>query len=592
MTALPLALYVALAARAMTPETATLCVEGKVSVPIVVSTGASTRVKAAARTLADQLRRITGSNFELTIGDGASGLALGRVEDFPALGLDGEFSARGLARREQYLLRSHGKGLVILGATDLAVENAVWDLLHRIGYRQFFPTPTWEVVPNLPNLVIRVDALESPSFYTRSIWYGFGPSDYNAESRERWSQRNRTVGGFKLKTGHAYRAIIKRHQAEFKAHPEYLGLLNGKRQSGKLCASNPGLRDLVARDAVNYLQETPDADSYSVEPSDGEDWCECAACAALGSPSDRALTLANAVADVVASRFPDRFVAFYAYNLHAAPPSISAKENVLVSVATALTGRKTPPEELLAAWRRKGVRNLGVREYYSVNTWDRGRPGRPRGADLDYLRRSLPLFHELGARFVTAESSDNWGPAGLAYYIAARLMWDVREAANVQGLVDDFLDKAFGPARAPMAEFYAILSSGKKPAIDRALVDRLYGLIARAAKLSNDPAVRARLDDLLLYVRYVELYEDYRTAVLGRQERFELVLKHAYRMREREMVDVKPLFTDAAKRDWLVRLPPDADWTVPEPRNPLKGGPAFSRAELDALLTRGKGDAL
>lgn len=590
MTALPLLILLSLSAGALTPGVATISVKGRANMAIAVPALASPRVKAAARTLAEQLKRITGADFELATGDGASGLALGRVGDFPSLGLDASLDGRGLARREQYLLRSHEGGIVILGATDLAVEDAVWDLLHRIGYRQFFPTPAWEIVPKLPDLAIRVDALESPSFYARSIWYGFGTSDFNADAYERWQTRNRAPGGFKLKTGHAYRKIIDRHKAEFDAHPEYLGLLGGKRRSTKFCVSNPGLRELVARDAADYFQKDPEADAYSAEPSDGGDWCECSACAALGSPSDRALTLANAAA-AVAARWPDKYVAFYAYHLHSPPPTISVGPNVIVSVATAFTRKKTAPEELMTGWRRQGASSLGVREYYSVNTWDRSLPARPKGADLRYLRESLPRYHGLGARFVSAESSDNWGPTGLAYYIATRLMWDVREAGNVQGLVDDFLDKAFGPARAPMAEFYGILSSGGKPAVDAALVERLYGLLRRAAALSDDPAVRARLDDLALYVRYVELYGDYQKALFGRQEAFELVLKHAYRMREREMVHVKPLFTDVAKRDRLIRLPADADWDVPEPRNPLKSSLPFSRPELDALLARGAGGA-
>lgn len=584
MTAVLLVFLFSLPAGALTPAAAEICAKGKANMALTVSASASPRVKAAARTLADQLQRICGSGFKIVPGNGAGGLALGRVGDFPALGLDDELDGKGLARREQYLLRSHQGGLVILGSTDLAVEDGVWGLLHRIGYRQFFPTAAWEIVPKIPELTIRVDALESPSFYSRSIWYGFGTSDYNAATGDRWRTRNRTSGGFTLNTGHAYQAIIARHKDEFAAHPEYLGLLNGKRQSSKLCVSNPGLRALVARDAAAYFQNNPEADSYSAEPSDDGDWCECSACAALGSPSDRALTLANAAADAVAARWPDKFVALYAFNFHAPPPTIPAKGNVIVSVATAMMRIRSTPEELMAAWRRMGVRSLGVREYYSVNTWDRSLPARPRGADLGYLQASIPRFHGLGARFVSAESSDNWGPTGLGYYIAARLMWNIGEAPGVQSLVDDFLDKAFGPARAPMSEFYALLSSGRKLTINAALIKRLYGLIARAAALSSDAAVRSRLDDLVLYVRYVELYGDYQTAVLGRQNAFELVLKHAYRMREREMVDVKPLFTDAAKRDWLVHMPPDSDWSVPEPRNPLKNSLPFSRAELDALL--------
>ncbi len=30
---------------------------------------------------------------------------------------------------------------------------------------------------------------------------------------------------------------------------------------------------------------------------------------------------------------------------------------------------------------------------------------------------------------MSAESSDNWGPNGLGYYPAARMLWDVDEAA-------------------------------------------------------------------------------------------------------------------------------------------------------------------
>lgn len=591
MISFTLAIFLSASAGALTPGAATLSAKGQAVMAVAVSAQASPRVKAAARTLADQLKRITGSEFTLADGDGTSGLAVGRVGDFPALGLDAEIDGKGLARREQYLLRSHEKGLVILGATDLAVEDAVWDLLYRIGYRQFFPTAAWEIVPDLPDLAVRVDALESPSFYSRSIWYGFGTSDFNTESYERWQARNRARGGFVLKTGHAYKAIIKRHKDEFDAHPEYLGLLNGVRRSTKLCVSNPALRELVVRDAVDYFQRNPEADSYSVEPSDGGDWCECSACAALGSPSDRALSLANAAAAAVAARWPDKFVAFYAYHLHSPPPAIDASSNVIVSVATAFTRGKTSPQDLLTGWRRRGARSLGVREYYSVNTWDRSLPGRPKGADLGYLRESIPRFHALGARFMSAESSDNWGPTGLAYYVAARLLWNVREAEDVPKLVDDFLDKSFGAARAPMSEFYAILSAGQKPSVDPALVERLYGLLARAATLSSDAAVRARIEDLALYVRYVELYNTYRRSVFGRQEAFERVVRHAYRMRDREMVHVKPLFTDVAKRDRLIRLPPDADWSVPAPRNPLKSNVPFSREELNALLARGEGDA-
>ena len=73
-------------------------------------------------------------------------------------------------------------------------------------------------------------------------------------------------------------------------------------------------------------------------------------------------------------------------------------------------------------------------------------PGRARGGNLEYLTRTIPDFHAKGARFMSAESGDCWGPNGLGYYVASRMLWDVDEAGRIDDLVDDFLARAFGPA--------------------------------------------------------------------------------------------------------------------------------------------------
>ena len=104
---------------------------------------------------------------EVITGDGRTGLALGTVDHFPALQLEREFTAAGFGADEQYLLRSHPKGLYAVGASETAVEHAAWDLLYRLGYRQFFPGPTWEVVPRCEELGIAVNAKEKPDYAYR-----------------------------------------------------------------------------------------------------------------------------------------------------------------------------------------------------------------------------------------------------------------------------------------------------------------------------------------------------------------------------------------------------------------------------------------
>ena len=63
---------------------------------------------------------------------------MGLVSDFEALPFEVALE-RNPFNREEYCLRSSASGLWLLGATDLAVQHAVWDCLFRLGHRQFFP---------------------------------------------------------------------------------------------------------------------------------------------------------------------------------------------------------------------------------------------------------------------------------------------------------------------------------------------------------------------------------------------------------------------------------------------------------------------
>jgi hypothetical protein len=561
---------------------------GKANAPIITAPKASPRVKEAAAILANYLQRMSGAKFERITGDGAAGIAVGLASDFSAIPGIKPFDAKDPTQREDYILRSHANGIYLLGATDLAVEHAVWDLLHRLGYRQFFPGAHWEIVPSSPEISIAVDVREHPGYYARRIWYGTGMWDYNSKPYAEWCARNRATSGIELHTGHAYDGILHANQKEFAAHPEYLGLVNGKRTSTKFCISNPGLRKLVAENALRQFDKTPDADSISVDPSDGGGWCECPECAKLGSITDRALALANEVATAVTSKYPDKWVGMYAYNYHSPPPSIKAHPRVVISVATAFIKGGRSIEELIAGWSSK-CQTIGIREYYSVNTWDRDQPAAARGGNIDYLKRTIPHFYEKGARFMSAESSDNWGPNGLGYYLAARMMWDAGEAKNIDVLTDDFLTRAFGPAKEPMRAFYRQLDASSPHVLMSDQLGRMFRAVGEGKKLAGSATdVQQRLDDLLLYCRYVDLFQRYSKAQgAARQAAFEALIGHAYRMRTTMLVHTKGLYRDLAARDKSVTIPDDAKWNIAEGKNPWKSSKPFAAEELAAFLAEG-----
>ena len=572
-------------------EAVTLAARGEARFPVVVAPGAGQRVREVASELAEYLGRISGAPFAVEQGEGARGLAVGVFTDFPKLGLAERFNPAELSRREEYLLRSHAGGLYVIGATDVAVEHAVWDLLGRLGYRLFFPTETWEIVPRLETVTISLDVMEKPDFYNRSAPRGASGS-VAPEAWQRWHRRNRMTPAFTLRSGHSYGEIIRRNRAAFDAHPEFFALVDGRREylggNTKFCIANPGLRRLVVADAVNIIRQSPNQETISLEPSDGGNWCQCNACAEMGSVSDRVVILANEVAAAINSLgLGEKYVGIYAYNMHSPPPSVDVHPNVIVSIATSFIRGGYTAEELIEGWSAR-ARMIGIREYHDVHTWNRDLPRRARGGDIRYLTEKIPYFHSQGARFLNSENADSWGANGLGYWLSSILLWDVSAAERVDEYIEDFLDKSFGAAKQPMRAFYQLINRDRTPRSNEDLLARMYRCLAEARALANDPAVLARLNDLALYTRYVELYFAYDEAKgAARQKAMEEVIRFAYRIRNTLMVTARSAYTNIPYRDRSVSVPAEFGWNVPEERNPWKSNEPFDDEEIAALLRAG-----
>lgn len=579
-----------------------LAADGQPRLPVMVDQDASPRVQEAARELALQLSRITGGSFEVRqapAGDALPAIRVRVVQNVPALSVTFDPVNR-IEDREAYVLQSTSDSLFILGATDLAVEHGVWDLLHRLGYRQFFPGQVWEILPHLPDASIRVQTLQRPSYLYRHLFYGYGSwmRGGGGDRFSAWAIRNRisvpnSRASVQLNTGHAYAGIASANEAVWKEHPEYLALVNGSRSrkanSQKFCTSNPGLRAVLRETAIRTVEAKPQLQSISRDPSDLDNWCECDNCAALGGRSNEAVIIANEAAAAIEEKFGPRIVGMYAYNQHSPPPTVAVHPNVVVSVATSFIRGGFTLDELMAGWKARGA-TLGVREYFSVFAWDRDMPGSARAARLLYMQNNIPRYHHLGARYMTAEMSENWGPHGLSYYLASRLLWDISEADNTQAILEDFLDKAFGPAREPIADFYSVLNGPDKRVVSESLLARLYTALAKARLLAaDDPQVMARLDDLTLYTRHIELYLAYIQSS-GKEERqaaFEALAKHAWQLRETGMVDTIALWRDLPRRDRQVKIPPEADVKIPDADNPWKNTTPYSREMIDQIVQAG-----
>lgn len=561
------------------PPLVELARDKKALLAVIVGAEAPAAVKSSAADLAQYLGRMSGAEFKVETGDGSAGIVVGRPADFAKLPFAVQFGA-GPFEREDYVLRSTSQGLFLLGASDLAVSHAVWDVLYRLGYRQFFPGPVWEVIPTAPNNLancwtIAVDTRESPSFRARRIWYNWGLWGYNDKPYHEWCARNRAVKGFDLNSGHAYENIIAANKPEFDKHPEYLAQVGGERKPRgdvKFCISNPDLRKLVAEHAVRHFQKNPKADSISMDPSDGGNWCECEACAKMGGVSNRVLTLANTVAEAInALGLGPKYVGMYAYNKHCAPPTIRVHPNVVVSATTAFITGGFTFDQVVEGWKAQGA-TVGVYDYLSVVDWDWNLPRGGKGCRPKSVAASLVRFHQQGARFYDAESGDCWGPCGLGYYVASRVLWDIREAQRVDALIDDFLEKCFGSAKEPMREFYRLITEDTQRRSPSDMLGRMYRQLDAARRATDDQKVQARLTDLILYTHHAELYYAHANSGGSRDD----VARHDYRMRKTMMVHSYGL--------WCRLLNQKAALT---PNHPLKSEEPFSAEEVAKILADG-----
>ncbi|NQT50785.1 DUF4838 domain-containing protein, partial [bacterium] len=448
---------------------------------------ASEKHAKLARELNVQLSRATSATFPIHPQPHANTayIVLGTADEHPDVAKQERLAEMG---PEGFAVRSEERRLWLVANTPLGLQHAVYRLLHHIGYRWYFPDSFWHVTPLKPDLTVTLRVREKPAFGYRRIWYGWGPRTPKLkQDYEMWLRANRQLGHFRVDCGHAWERHIPR--GEFAKHPEWFALVKGKRKPTQLCVTNPELQREFVRRVVEACRKHGESKMISVEPNDGGGYCECDGCKKLGSASDGVFHLASLTARAVRKEFPDRWVGLYAYAGHSEPPMAPIASGVYVQVTTGFRYTKLTFDEQVAAFRKRGAK-LGVYDYFSVYPWDKDMPGAAKGGRVYQLADALRHYHKLGLSTYDAESSCNWGPNGLGYWMASKLMW--QPSLSADALVDDFCTRAFGKAAQPMRRLYDRWATGERfspRGLKLALLD-----LKRAYEQESDAAVRARLD--------------------------------------------------------------------------------------------------
>ncbi|MEO6909045.1 MAG: DUF4838 domain-containing protein, partial [Abditibacteriaceae bacterium] len=513
---------------------------GQALLPIVISAKASDATKAVAKEFADYLGRIAGATFKVEIGDGTSGIVLGSMADFPTPALDAALKIYpNYDGVEAFAIRTREKKVLLLGATDIGASHAAFRFLEGLGCRWFFPHKAWEVVPSTPDLKWDRNITDRPQMMVRTIWFEAGSGTPQAETDyANWKRHNLVAESFHVNIAGGGMAAPFTKEI-LAAHPEYEPLL--KQADGTMKRvwdgswqpelANPGARKVIVDYAIKFFKDNPTAEMVNLDPADTNGYSQSPESLAMGSVSDRVFGMANEVAKAVEKAFPGqhKMVGLLAYNAYGDPPSFKMEPNVHIQIASMVLNSKYTQQERYDAWKAVS-KNLGVYEYYSVWAWTHdalvagyinGVHGNQNHIRDDLVRRNIVSM--------SAESTSSWGPLGRAYYVAEKLMWNPN--LDMDALLNDFYSKAFGPAAPMMKKYYETYDPDNGPLMSANLLGHLFRDLNEASEAAaNRPDVMERLDQIKLYMRFVDLMwhrDNEGAAVDGK-----LIMGNLYRTRE------------------------------------------------------------
>ena len=463
----------------------TLIKNGQSNYVVVLSESASPSEKTAAEDLASILQQMTGVKLPITVGDipaGKKAIVIGDGKASNSLKVRINFQALG---DEGFCTKTVGENLVIAGGKLRGTMYGVYKFLQdQLGCK--FYTPFVSHIPNKSTIEIAdLNIKQKPDFEFRDMWF-------HAAQDSKWAARNMVNGhhaeidaqhGGSIKYGlfvHTFDSLLHT-DLYFKDHPEYYGLVDGKRipgPTGQPCLTNPDVLKTITENVLKKIDENPTARIFSVSQNDNRNSCQCPECAKVdeeeGSNMGTVLRFANAVADEVAKKHPEIIIDTLAYEYTEKPTLISKpRPNVMIRLCTACKCQYHEYEkcekdavfvEHLKGWQKQ-TSNLYIWHYLSNFSGGHIAPW----PDLGQIPLTMKMLKRQNVKGVFLQGCIHCGgsEAGegawmmdLKAYLGAKLLWNAN--ADAKAIRADFLNGFYGKAGKPIGEFLKYLDDKVK----------------------------------------------------------------------------------------------------------------------------------
>ena len=409
---------------------------GKSNYEIVVGGDATESAYKSAQLLQSYLKRISGAQL--------------RIADKSSQSADKNIIYIGNIKEEaldqnQIKIRASNGDLFILGGSDAAVNNAVYEFLERyLGCKWYAPNA--EIVPalNAISLVVPIEYSYTPEITTRTVH-----SRLFYENKDYADQHKVTYEAFPnyvpIARVHTFHRFVPEEKF-YKKHPEYYAWRGDKRLPTQLCLTNKSVLQIVKDSVRSMFNRYPEASVISVSQDDNQQYCQCENCARIDgeeeSPAGTMIRFVNKVAEA----FPDKTISTLAYQHTRKPCKTRPASNVLITLCSIECDRSGPIEEKctdfaddLKGWG-KLTDNIRIWDYTTQFT-----NFLAPFPNIHTLKPNIELFKNNGAKWVFEQHSHNPSELfELRSYVTAKLLWD--PTLDLNDLLTEFTNGYYGEA--------------------------------------------------------------------------------------------------------------------------------------------------
>jgi hypothetical protein len=308
-------------------------------------------------------------------------------------------------------------------------------------------------------------------------------------------------------------------------HPEYFALVDGERKLNaggggpELCVTNPDVIRIVSEGVLEDLRANPTRRNISVSQNDNDAYCRCENCEALnvkeGTPMGSNLYLVNAVADAVATEFPDTKVGTLSYWYTRKPPAtMKPRDNVqiqLCSIECCVVYPLDDPsieknQEFCADMQAWGeiCDDIWV-WHYNTNFASYDLPF----ANLRAIGQNVKFFarNNVHGVFMQANGNGNSGEfCDLRNYVMSHCLWDA--SLDSWDLVEEFCRLHYAEASGPILEYLTFIhdvavAADAEPGcfgipeefgLTREVSQKALAFFDAALAATDDPDVQARVE--------------------------------------------------------------------------------------------------